>query len=427
MLEYVSVEEIDPHPDNPRKDLGDLGELAESIKTKGILQNLTLVPSPDAPGRYRVVIGHRRLAAAKLARLKEVPCSISDMDHKEQVATMLLENMQRSDLTPYEQAQGFQMMLDLGETVGGIAEKTGFSSTTVRHRVKLLELDQNKLKESSARGATLQDYLELEKIEDVKTRNAVLEKVGTSNFDYELKRALDHEESAKKMAQILAAVGKFAIKVVKPADDMKWFTNFYPNCSREVEAPTDTDQFEYFYTADPYSVTVYRKGDQTVVNDPEAERRKELDQRRSKLDEIKKRAFSLRMDFMKKFTGAKKQMPVIMEYAVRAFFGEYITMDSELFADVLGLKIEGNSDWDFDTLSKQFKAPIETVFTAGVYSSLESPTSSYYTWNCVYEDDENLDAVYDFLEKLGYPVSDEERAMRDGTHELFVKVESKGE
>ena len=64
---------------------------------------------------YRVVIGHRRLAAAKLAGLAEVPCAVVEMTEQEQIATMLLENMQRSDLTVYEQAQGFQMMLDLGE------------------------------------------------------------------------------------------------------------------------------------------------------------------------------------------------------------------------------------------------------------------------------------------------------------------------
>ena len=95
------------------------------------------------------------MAASKLAGLKEVPSAvISDMDHKTQVATMLLENMQRVDLTAYEQAQGFQMMLDLGESVVGISEKTGFSESTVHRRMKLLELDQEKLKESASRGAT---------------------------------------------------------------------------------------------------------------------------------------------------------------------------------------------------------------------------------------------------------------------------------
>lgn len=114
------------------------------------------------------------------------------------------------------------MMLDLGESMTGIAEKTGFSATTVRHRVKLLELDQEKLKKTSARGATLQDFLELEKIEDVELRNSVLDTVATSNFDYELKRALDHEESVKKMAQIIADIEQFATKVEETTSDMKW-------------------------------------------------------------------------------------------------------------------------------------------------------------------------------------------------------------
>lgn len=94
---YIETSKIHPHPDNPRKELGDLTELAESIKEQGILQNLTVIPEGEED--YLVVIGHRRLAAAKLAGLEKVPCVISDMDHKTQVATMLLENIQRQDLT----------------------------------------------------------------------------------------------------------------------------------------------------------------------------------------------------------------------------------------------------------------------------------------------------------------------------------------
>ena len=103
------------------------------------------------------------------------------MDKKTQVATMLLENIQRNDLTVYEQAQGFQMMLNLGETVSDISEKTGFSETTVRRRTKLLELDQEEFKKSTERGATLMDYAKLEKIKDINLRNEVLAKIGTNN------------------------------------------------------------------------------------------------------------------------------------------------------------------------------------------------------------------------------------------------------
>ncbi|MBE6671614.1 MAG: ParB/RepB/Spo0J family partition protein, partial [Ruminococcaceae bacterium] len=137
-LVYLSLEDLYPHPDNPRKELGDISELAESIKAKGIMQNLTVVSREE--GGYTVIIGHRRTAAAKAAGLSSAPCIIADMTPAEQVQTMLLENMQRSDLTVYEQAQGFQMMMDLGDTVDGIAEKTGFSKKTVRRRLKMAEL-----------------------------------------------------------------------------------------------------------------------------------------------------------------------------------------------------------------------------------------------------------------------------------------------
>lgn len=124
----IGLEHIHPHPDNPRKDLGDLTELAESIKKNGIMQNLTVIPKEGEPGEYITIIGHRRSAAAKLAGVTEAPCRVVEgMTDKEQMSTMLEENMQRNDLTIWEQAQGFQMMLDLGETEDTIAEKTGFS------------------------------------------------------------------------------------------------------------------------------------------------------------------------------------------------------------------------------------------------------------------------------------------------------------
>lgn len=107
----IGLEHIHPHPDNPRKDLGDLTELAESIKKNGIMQNLTVIPKEGEPGEYITIIGHRRSAAAKLAGVTEAPCRVVEgMTDKEQMSTMLEENMQRNDLTIWEQAQGFQMM-----------------------------------------------------------------------------------------------------------------------------------------------------------------------------------------------------------------------------------------------------------------------------------------------------------------------------
>ena len=197
----VPVDMIEPHPDNPRKDVGDVTELAESIKKNGIFQNLTILRTPNENGKSTVIIGHRRLAAAKLAGLKEVPCMVVDMDKKEQIATMLLENMQRSDLTIYEQAQGFQMMLDLGETKSEIAEKTGFSETTVRHRLKLLELDPEEFRKAEERQPKLTDYIELEKITDPELKSKALAAIGTANFDWMVKNAVETEQKRKFAAE----------------------------------------------------------------------------------------------------------------------------------------------------------------------------------------------------------------------------------
>jgi len=196
LLVMLPVDKLLPHPDNPRKDLGDLTELADSIKANGIFQNLTVVPVDANWETFTVVIGHRRLAAAKLAGLQEVPCVIANMDAKTQVRTMLMENIQRSDLTVYEQAQGFQMMLDLGDNVEAIAKKSGFSQSTVRRRIKLLELDHQKFKASVERGANLMDYAELDKIDDPELKNEVLDAIGTNNFRMTLNNAIDKEKTA---------------------------------------------------------------------------------------------------------------------------------------------------------------------------------------------------------------------------------------
>ena len=121
-LQQIPVDKIRPHPDNPRKDLGDLTELTQSIKANGIMQNLTVVPiageySGVSIGVYRAVIGHRRLAAAKLAGLTLVPCIVAEMTENQQLKTMIMENMQRADLTLMEQAGAFQMMMDLGDSI----------------------------------------------------------------------------------------------------------------------------------------------------------------------------------------------------------------------------------------------------------------------------------------------------------------------
>ena len=202
----IPIGDLEHHPENPRKDLGDLSELTDSIRKNGIYQNLTVVADLDR-AKYLVVIGNRRLEAAKAAGLVELPCVISDMDHKEQIATMLEENMQRQDLTVFEQAQGFQMMMDLGYSPKQISEKTGFSEKTVKDRIKFTKFNQKNFESAVAKGATLIDMIEISKLESKTDQNEVLKEAGTNNFRQILKRKLG-DQNYKKNCEHLDKIAK---------------------------------------------------------------------------------------------------------------------------------------------------------------------------------------------------------------------------
>ena len=426
MIQNISIDKLHPHPDNPRKDLGDLSELAESIKAQGILQNLTVVELDKyEKGYYRIVIGHRRFEAAKLAGLTELPCVVSTMDYKTQVATMLLENMQRSDLTVYEQAQGFQMMLDLGESLANISEKTGFSETTVRRRVKLLELDPEKFKASAERNVTLMDYAELEKIEDITLRNKVLDSIGTPNFKYELQKAIDKEKADKNMAKYIEQLSTFATQIDN-SSGMRWVTSYYLSRDDEVEIPDDAGEVKYYYLISNYGyITLYKEAVETEEDTAEKEKRDLRQAKYNALDEITKRAFNLRQEFMKGIsnTKAKKSMEKIAEYCTKGMVQTYGGIDIEDMANLLGIELSEDEDIALEELIQEILAQPERYMLLFAYCLIEDERERYYHWDCSHGENENLDRVYDFLTSLGYELSDEEQAMRDGTHELFKAEE----
>jgi ParB family chromosome partitioning protein len=134
----VPVEEITPHPKNPRgEDLGDLEELAASIGAQGMLQRLVVRPKSD--GHYPLVFGHRRLAAAKLAGLSKVPVEVRAYTSAQALAAMLGENFYREDLTPLQEARAFEQMLEVVDDDSG---KKVFSQ---RSLAKALGISQKKI------------------------------------------------------------------------------------------------------------------------------------------------------------------------------------------------------------------------------------------------------------------------------------------
>ena len=232
----INAKLIHQHPDNPRKDLGDLTELSESIKKKGIMQNLTVIPGYWDENRvhhdegYTLIIGHRRFAAGKMAGVTMYPCRIvEDMSYKDQVGTMLEENMQRIDLTVLEQAEGFQMMLNLGDTEEQIAEKTGFSRTTVRRRLEIAKLDRDLVKEKTDENGVyqlnLKDLAQLSRIEDVETRNRILKNAADSRqIQWKVEAEIKNRERAKNKKIIVELLKAAGIKKATKEIERKRYT-----------------------------------------------------------------------------------------------------------------------------------------------------------------------------------------------------------
>lgn len=137
----LRIMEIEPNHDQPRKDFDEkaLSELAESIEQHGVLQ--PLVVRPLANGAYQLVAGERRWRAARIAGLTEVPVVIKELSDEEVIEIAMIENLQREDLNPLEEALGYRYMMDeLGITQEQTAEKVGKSRPAVANALRLLKL-----------------------------------------------------------------------------------------------------------------------------------------------------------------------------------------------------------------------------------------------------------------------------------------------
>ena len=159
----VPVEFLRPGKYQPRRimDSEHIEELAESIRDKGIIQTIIVRRHPDEPQAYEIIAGERRWRAAQVARLHEVPIIVKDFDDKETLEVALIENLQRQDLSPLEEAEGYQRLMDeFGHTQEVLAKGIAKSRSHVANMVRLLTLpddvktliDEGKLSAGHARA-----------------------------------------------------------------------------------------------------------------------------------------------------------------------------------------------------------------------------------------------------------------------------------
>ena len=138
----VNIDQLDPNPLQPRVEIGDLSELISSVKEHGVLEPLLVKPSA-IKGRWMIIAGERRWRAATAAGLKEVPCIEKDVEEEVVAEIALIENMQRKDLTPWEEADGLAALCQrFGYTHEDVARKIGKSRSTVTEALALASIPE---------------------------------------------------------------------------------------------------------------------------------------------------------------------------------------------------------------------------------------------------------------------------------------------
>ncbi|MFN2148616.1 MAG: ParB/RepB/Spo0J family partition protein [Anaerolineales bacterium] len=158
----VAVDQILPNPRQPRAavEAAELEQLADSIREHGVLQPLVVLPA-DTTGTFTLIAGERRLRAARLAGLSEVPVIVREASDRQQLEWALIENLQRLDLNPLEAAEGYrQLVEDFDLSHEAVAERVGKSRTAVTNTLRLLKLSapvrkalgENQISEGHARA-----------------------------------------------------------------------------------------------------------------------------------------------------------------------------------------------------------------------------------------------------------------------------------
>lgn len=201
---YLKVRMIEPNREQPRKEFKEeeLKELAESIKTYGVIQPLVVVKKKDY---YQIVAGERRWRAAKLAGLKEVPVIIKKYTEKEIAEISLIENIQRENLNPVEEAEAYQTLLrEYGMTQEELAERLSKSRTKITNAMRLLKLPEA-VKEMVLNGKLSEGHAKvLLSVEDPKELTAYAEKAVSEALSVrETEKLIKKKKPSQKAPKVL--------------------------------------------------------------------------------------------------------------------------------------------------------------------------------------------------------------------------------
>jgi ParB family chromosome partitioning protein len=196
----VPIEDIEPNPNQPRQEPGDLSELVASIREKGILEPILVRP---AGSRFQIIAGERRFRAALEVGLAEIPCVVREASDAETMEIALIENLQRKDLSPFEEADGLKTLADTyGYTHEKMAERIGKSRSSLTETLSLTAMPEDvrelcRLADISSKSLLLQ----IVRQSDPRKMVAMIEQLQREGATRQAARRLAHEAKPRSAAK----------------------------------------------------------------------------------------------------------------------------------------------------------------------------------------------------------------------------------
>jgi ParB/RepB/Spo0J family partition protein len=224
-IREVPVGKILPNPAQPRLSYEEdsLNELADSIREHGVLQPILVRP---VGSQYELIAGERRWRASRMAKRETIPAIVAEFDDETALEVSIIENLQREDVSPLEEAAMFRKMTELGYSVRQLAQKIGKDKGYVENRMRLADAPPEIRELVSVRKDTISHAYELMKIGDERTRRRLAKKVAAGELTLARLRILsgsdtkgdDHDGRPRRRARTVA--GEMAVaKAARAADD----------------------------------------------------------------------------------------------------------------------------------------------------------------------------------------------------------------
>lgn len=446
-IKLINTSLIDPHPDNPRKNIGDVTDLAASIKTNGLLTPLSVVPNGS---RYRVIAEHRRLAACKQTGTGAVPCFVLDLDPLQQLEAMVTENCQREQLTVLEEADAIQGMLDLGATTASVAHRLGRSGDYVRDRAKAASIDNEVRASRDDFGQlTIGQLVAIARYDgrpDLQKKLA--QAAGTSNFDYILRR-IERDDRDRQWVESVAALlveSDNGINLIPdpPYSNPEW--RFIGCMSPSTSTPEEA--IEKIREQNPAAVSIHTvsqqvylwtRRDKTADAEKEARRaaeQAERDARRHALEEYAAASADKRMAWLHaNLHGVKRDK--LIETTARLGLLQIIDPFPGGFADAL-------TNWNDHTGSREEYEKITgiTAEDAPTAARISLQTNDWpleatsilaarfewfidpEDWTTVNDTSRRIPGYYQILQDLGYTPADDETSNLDQLIHTITEADS---